>query len=186
MALFRRVIGGFRALFRKSRTEQELDTELREFLETAVEQKMRDGMSRENASRAARIELGSIEAVKDRVRDVGWESVLETCWQDLRYAARLLFRTPGVTFIAVLILTVGIGANTTMFTIVDAVLLRPLPYADPATILTLWQNNTIEGIHRDKVSPSNFLDWRQGSRSFARSVPQLRLAGLEVRRAVLM
>ncbi|MGH9387283.1 MAG: ABC transporter permease [Vicinamibacterales bacterium] len=96
--------------------------------------------------------------------------MLSNLWSVIRYAARLLFRTPGVTFVAALILTVGIGANTTIFTIVDAVLLRALPYADPAAIFTLWQNNTLEGIQRDKVSPSNFLDWRERSRSFAAMV----------------
>jgi len=73
MALIRRFISGFRGLFQKTRVEQELDAELREFLETAVEQRIQTGLSREAAVRAARMELGSVEAVKDRVRDVGWE-----------------------------------------------------------------------------------------------------------------
>jgi hypothetical protein len=82
VALFTRVRNDFCALFHKTRVERDLDAELREFLDTAVEQKMRGGMSREKALRAARLELGSVEAVKDRVRDVGWESVLE-CWRTL-------------------------------------------------------------------------------------------------------
>ncbi len=80
-----RVAGGLKALFRRRRVEQELDAELRAFLETAVDQKMRDGITREEALRAARIELGSAAAVKDRVRDVGWESMVESFWQDVRY-----------------------------------------------------------------------------------------------------
>ena len=77
MAFVRRVIGGFRGLLRRTRVEQDLDDELRAFLETAVEERVRSGLSREEAARAARMELGSVAAVKDRVRDVGWESVLD-------------------------------------------------------------------------------------------------------------
>ena len=77
-----RIVGGLHGLIRKTSVEQELDAELRDFLETAVEQKMRTGMSRETATRSARLELGSAEAVKDRVRDVGWESAIDSVWQD--------------------------------------------------------------------------------------------------------
>ena len=86
MAVFGRVIGGFRSLFQKNRAEQDLHDELREYLETAAEQKVSGGMSRDAALRAARVEIGSVEAVKDRVRDVGWESVVESVWQDVRFA----------------------------------------------------------------------------------------------------
>jgi hypothetical protein len=79
MPLLRRIIGGFRGLFQRTRVEQELDAELQDFLETAVEQKVQTGLSREQATRAARMELGSVEAVKDRVRDIGWESLIENC-----------------------------------------------------------------------------------------------------------
>ena len=99
MSLFRRVIGGVTVLLRKTRVEAELDAELTQFLEMAVEQKLRAGMSRDEATRAARMELGSVEAVKDRVRDIGWESVLEGVWRDVRYAIPFLtqlwlFATP--------------------------------------------------------------------------------------------
>jgi predicted permease len=127
----RRVIAGFRALFRKTRVEQELDAELREFLETSVEDKIRHGLSREEAVRAARIELGGLEAVKDRVRDVGWESVLESVWQDMRYGTRALRRSPGFAMTAIGILALGIGANTAIFTLLNAVMLRTLPVREP-------------------------------------------------------
>jgi hypothetical protein len=135
MLLVRRVIVGFRALFRMTRVEQELDAELREFLETSVEDKIRHGLSREEAVRAARIELGGLEAVKDRVRDVGWESVLESVWQDMRYGTRALRRSPGFAMTAIGILALGIGANTAIFSLLNAVMLRTLPVHEPKQLV---------------------------------------------------
>ena len=124
MAVFSRVIGGLRGLLQKNRAEQDLDDELRDYLETAVEQKMSAGMSRDAAVRAARVEIGSVDAVKDRVRDVGWESVVESVWQDVRFASRMLRRQPAFTAAAVATLALGIGGTTAIFSVVDALFLR--------------------------------------------------------------
>jgi predicted permease len=131
MGVLSRAIGGLRGLLRRRAIDQELDAELRDFLERAIERNEQTGMSREAAARAARRELGSAAAVKDRVRDVGWESVVESVWQDVRYAIRGLRKSAGFTAAATLTLALGIGATSAIFSLVDAVMLRSLPVANP-------------------------------------------------------
>ena len=137
MSRARRVVAGLVALLRRGRTEEELDDELRAFLEASIDQKVRDGMSRDAAIRAARVELGSVDAVKDHTRDVGWEAHFESLWRDVRYAVRTLRRSPAFSAVAVLTLTLGIGANTAIFSVINAVMLRPLPVEAPDELISL-------------------------------------------------
>src|SRR5689334_7965973 len=88
--MLRRIVAGFLALFTRSRMERTLDEELRAYLEASIEDKMRTGMPRQAAVRSARVELGSVDAVKDRTRDVGWETHVENLWRDVWYAGRTL------------------------------------------------------------------------------------------------
>src|SRR6516225_8207345 len=91
---------------------------------------------------------------------------METLWLDLRYALRMLVKQPGFTAIAVLTFALGIGANAAIFSVVNAVLLRPLPYPDPDRVVALWESRPSDGDAHSRVAPANFLDWRQRTRVF--------------------
>jgi putative ABC transport system permease protein len=167
MSLLRTVAGGLQSLFRKERVERELEEELRGFLEMAAEEKMKQGMSRKEAFRAVRLERGNLEVTKEVVRSAGWESIVDTCWQDLRYAARILRKSPGFTTVVVLTLALGIGANTAIFSVVYAVLLRPLPYANPGQLVTMFESNLQKGIKEAGCSYVDLTALHEQNRAFS-------------------
>ncbi|MGH9817729.1 MAG: ABC transporter permease, partial [Candidatus Acidiferrales bacterium] len=88
------------------------------------------------------------------------ERIMQGFWQDVRYGARMLAKNPGFTAVTALILALGIGANAAIFSVVDAVLLRPLPFSEPERLVALWQNNRKDNVEREDVAPANFVDWR--------------------------
>ena len=126
---------GLQSLFLKRRVDRELDEELAAFAEASAADKQRSGMSPEAALRAARIEIGSAASVKHKVWSARWESIPENLLKDLRFAIRQLLRSPGFATIAILSLTLGIGANTAIFTLLNAILLRPLPVQNPKELV---------------------------------------------------
>jgi hypothetical protein len=158
MSLLRNLSDGLRSLFRKERVEGELDEELRGFLDMAAEEKMKQGMTSKDALRAVRLERGSLEVTKEVVRSAGWESFVETLWQDLRFATRMLRKSPVFTAVAVLTLTLGIGATTAIFSVVDGVVLRRLPYRDPSRLVSMYEDRSSTGFHRRQFTPANFAD----------------------------
>jgi predicted permease len=140
MAWLHKFVEGLRALVRRDRIDRELDEELRSFVDAAVERHMADGRSRDQALRMAHRELGSGVAVREAVREIGWEAQVEAAWRDLVYAIRSFSRAPMFTVVAVLTLGIGIGASTAIFSIVHGVLLKPLPYTDSERIVRLYLN----------------------------------------------
>src|SRR5258706_12229063 len=141
MSLLRNITSGLRSLFRKDQVDRELNEELRAYLEMEAAEKMKQGMSRKDALRAVRLERGGLELAKEVVRSAGWESFVETSWQDLRFATRMLRKSPGFTAAVVLTLALGIGANTAIFTLIDVVMLKSLPVANPKQLYRLGEHN---------------------------------------------
>jgi predicted permease len=141
MSLLRNIAIGLRSLFRKEQVSHELDEELNGFLEMAAEEKMKHGMTRKDALRAVRLERGSLAVTKEVVRSAGWESFLETLLWDTRHALRRLRMAPAFTSVTVLTLALGIGATTSIFTLVQAVLLKSLPVANPGELYRLGKES---------------------------------------------
>ena len=169
MSLLRSLSDGLRSLFRKERVSQDLDEELNGFLEMAAEEKINQGMSRADALRAVRLEQGSLEVTKEVVRAAGWESFVETCWQDLRYGARSLAKNLGFAVVAVLTLALGVGTNTIIFSIIYAVLLTPLPYRDPGRLVVIYDRETrATGLSKLMDLYHDFKEYREHSRSLDR------------------
>jgi putative ABC transport system permease protein len=153
-----------RRLIHRRRAERELDEEIRSHLEMEVERNVTGGMSPEDARQAARRSFGSVSLAKEDSRAMWGLWSLEILWQDLRYGLRMLLKHPGFTTIAVLTLALGIGANTAIFSVVNAVLLKPLPYAEPERLVWLW--DTIPQVPTAPTSLPEFLDWKEQNRSF--------------------
>src|SRR5499426_3479615 len=145
----------------RRRRYRELAESIREHLEEKIEDLMQDGLSREEATHIARREFGNVTLIEERSREVWQWPRIETFLQDLRFGVRMLLKKPGFTVIAVITLALGIGANTAIFSAVDALLLRQLPFPDPERLVMIWENDTEEGNSRNPVAPANFVDWRK-------------------------
>lgn len=155
------LLARFRALRRRDAVLHDIDEELRAHIEMEIEANRELGMTPEEARASATRSFGNVGSVRDLAYEVKGGGFMETFWQDLRYSARILLKHPSFTLIAVLTLGLGIGANTAIFSIVNAVLLRPFPYHAPEQLVTLG-----EFVPRGSVSYPNFVDWRAQSTVF--------------------
>src|ERR1051325_4987471 len=155
-----------RSLVRRDVVEQELDDELRFHLERQIEHSASGGVGAEQARYAALRELGGVDQIKEECRETRRVMPVEHFFQDVRYGLRMLAKNPGFTTVAALTLALGIGANTAIFSVVSAVLLRPLPYEDADRLVTMWERKAEVGDEQNPPSAGNIVDWRADSRSF--------------------
>jgi putative ABC transport system permease protein len=135
MPIWTKFFGGLKALLHLNESEQDMDEELRAFLQASAERKMQSGMSAAEAHRAARVEMDGIESVKEKIRGAGWETAVEALWTDVRYSVRILAKAPLFTSVMVLTLALGIGANTAIFSLMNSLLLKALPVEKPEELM---------------------------------------------------
>src|SRR5712672_779499 len=153
-------------LFSRRRFYGELSLEIREHIDERIEELVAEGMPKKEAAEAARREFGNMTLIEEDSRAIWQWPTAESFLSDVRYGVRMLRASPGFTAVAVLTLALGIGANAAIFSVVNAILLRPLPYPEPERLVRVWESAPSKGYFRNVVNPLNFLDWRDNSHSF--------------------
>jgi putative ABC transport system permease protein len=159
-----------RKFFSRHRQYNDLSVSIREHLEEKIDELMEEGMSREEATQGARREFGNVALIEQRSREVWQWPRLETIVAEVRFALRQLSKSPGFTLMAILIMALGIGANTAIFSVVHAVLLEPLPFRDADQLVQIWHvppQSSFPGMTRFAVSAANFLDWQKQNNVFS-------------------
>jgi putative ABC transport system permease protein len=157
----------WRNIIHKADVERDLDQEVRAYRDMVVESKVRDGVGAREARRAAAIELQQLEGLKESVREVRAGYQIETCLRDLRQGLRMLAKSPGFTAVAILTLALGVGANSAIFSVVNGVLLKPLPFEEPDRLVRVCTTTTMGNFPLIAVTSwKDLADWRQQSNSF--------------------
>ena len=173
-AFLKSIASRFRAQTSKKAVDREFQHELDTHLELATQENILRGMTPEAAARAARIRLGGETQLKETNRELRGLPFIETAMQDLRFAFRMLRKNPGFSAIAILTLALGIGANTAIFSVVYAVLLKPLPYADADQLFTVFQEEIKDSNNKTGFSFANFRDFREQNEILSATYPACR------------
>jgi putative ABC transport system permease protein len=148
------------------RRRDELEEEIQTHLKMAISDRMERGETAEQAKNSVLREFGNVDLVMEVTRDMwGWRS-LEQLIQDLRFGTRMLAKRPGFTLVAIITLALGIGVNTAIFSVVNTVLIQPLPYKDPERLVMVWEDDTKGGYPRDTPTAANYIDWRDQNQVF--------------------
>jgi len=166
MTTLRRLLAKARSLFGNREKDSDFETEIVDHLNLLTERYIRQGMTPKDALQAARRQFGNTTLLREDRREMQAIATLDAFGRDLRYAVRMLRRNPAFASAVVLTLALGIGANTAIFSVYDAVLLKPLPYSDPERIVMLWEKQARNG-NLGTVAPANFVDWRAQTSSFS-------------------
>jgi len=164
MRRLRALLFRFRGFFARKRAESDFAAELESHLALDIEDGIRSGLSEQEARRRALIKLGGLEQAKITHRERRGLPLLETLWRDVMYGLRGLRKNPGFAIVSILVIAIGIGANATLFTVVRAVLLKPLPFPNAERLVLL--NGTKNETADDRVAAEDFHDWQKGSQSF--------------------
>ena len=175
--MFGNIARRVRLMVRPDAAERELDDEIRLHLELETEKNIQLGMSAGEARRKAMRAFGGVEVVKEAHRDGRGRRWLDDFAADARVGWRMLVRSPAIAMAAIIALALGIGANTAIFSAVEAVILRPLPFAAPNRLVELWEENPDRGWKQAQVAPSNYFDWSEQVHAFAGTAAYLDFAG---------
>jgi putative ABC transport system permease protein len=179
MNMFSRLWSLARAMFLRSRWERDMNEELQFHIEERAEHLVKSGVPQHEAMRRARLEFGGIEGYKETCREARGLRIMDELRCDLRYALRSFRKSPGFTAVAVLSLALGIGLNTAIFSAINAVILRPLPYKDPQRLVLVGQVWHRFGPAVENSSPANYVEWKKQNHVFE-SIAATALTGLRV------
>ena len=160
MSAIRGIAARLRAMLSPRSTEQALDEEIQFHIDQETEKNIRLGMSRATARREALVQFGGLTQAREAHHDIYAARPLEELAADTRYTLRTMRRTPALAAAAILTLALGVGANTAIFSAVNAVILRPLPFSSPEQLYMLWEENPEKGWYKETAAPANMFDWK--------------------------